>query len=91
MEKIKLKDISEIKEKKALEDLIEIKKVFDKYNIEFWLDCGVLLGAVREGRFIPWDRDIDLEVRERDIKKIVSVSKEFQKKGFKIILDRNGI
>lgn len=38
------------------------KAILDSAGIPFWLDCGTLLGAVREGRFIPWDHDIDLGI-----------------------------
>ena len=35
-------------EEKSIETLGKIKKIFDKHNIEYWLDEGTLLGAVRE-------------------------------------------
>lgn len=34
----------------------------DKYNILYWIDSGTLLGAVRNGKFIPWDDDMDLVI-----------------------------
>ena len=46
----------------AKQHLLEIKQVFDSLNIKFWLWAGVLLGAVRDKSFIPWDDDIDLAV-----------------------------
>lgn len=46
----------------AKQHLLEIKQVFDALNIKFWLWRGVLLGAVRDKKFIPWDDDIDLAV-----------------------------
>lgn len=39
----------------ALEALKRVKDILDYYNIEFWLDCGTLLGAARDGKIIPWD------------------------------------
>jgi len=47
-------------ELEAVESLQIVKNILDKYNIDYWLDEGTLLGAVREKRFIPWDHDIDL-------------------------------
>jgi len=35
-----------------------------------WLDQGSLLGIVRDGRFLPWDGDIDLGVWYHDIAKL---------------------
>ncbi len=43
--------------KKILNEWI---KIADKYNIEWWLCSGSLLGALRHNGFIPWDNDIDI-------------------------------
>lgn len=46
----------------AKEFLFDIDDVFRKYDITFWLDCGTLLGAVRNEDFIDWDDDLDISV-----------------------------
>ena len=35
----------------AIDALRQVKEVFDEYGIEYWLDYGTLLGAIRDGKF----------------------------------------
>lgn len=42
--------------------LKELKEIFDTLGLNFLLIDGVLLGAVREKNFIPWDWDVDLAI-----------------------------
>ena len=44
----------------AKETLLGFGKILDEAGIKFWLHGGTLLGAIREGSFIPGDWDIDL-------------------------------
>ena len=66
----------------AIKNLQEVKMIFDKFNIVYWLDLGTLLGAVRNGKIIPWDDDIDFGVMDSSWEKIVSILAEFKKRGF---------
>ena len=59
---------------KMLDILIEIRDMLDRNHIDYWLDSGTLLGAVRHGGFIPWDDDIDICVHESDMKRIVEIA-----------------
>lgn len=56
-----------------VELLIFIDKVCDKYDIDYWLAFGTLLGAVRHEGFIPWDDDIDLVIFRKGYRKLIEV------------------
>lgn len=66
----------------------ELLKFFDnicnKYDLEYWLDFGTLLGAVRHEDFIPWDDDLDVGMLREDYYKFLEVfPKEFERSGLK--------
>lgn len=61
---------------KMLELLMEVDKICKKYNINYWIDSGTLLGAVRHGGFIPWDDDIDVCMLEKDYKYFLKVAEK---------------
>lgn len=58
--------------------LVRLMEVCKKYELQFSMDSGSMLGAVRHKGFIPWDDDIDVHMRREDYDKLVKVaSKEF--------------
>lgn len=70
----------------AQEVLKEVKEVFDAHNIEFWLNFGGLLGAVRDGKFISYDDDIELNAWAHKVteKQMKDVSRELSQRGFNV-------
>ena len=69
----------------AEEVLMEADAVFKELNINYWLDFGTLLGAIREGTFIKHDFDLDLGMYLYDHS--VEIEQCFNKHGFKKIKD----
>jgi lipopolysaccharide cholinephosphotransferase len=74
-----------MREELAVENLMDVKEVFDERGIRYWLDWGTLLGAVREGKMIEWDHDIDLGTMDDNLEKIVSIFPELEKRGFSVM------
>ena len=54
----------------------KIIDVCQRNGLQCWIDAGTLLGAVREGGFIPWDDDIDLIMLRKDYDKLVKIANE---------------
>ena len=70
----------------AAERLKEVKRVFDELGVFFWLGSGTCLGAVREGRFIPWDDEMDtagvIGMHGLTVETLDRVAEAFRERGF---------
>ena len=61
---------------RMLDILIEVDKICRRHKIEYFLDSGTLLGAVRHGGFIPWDDDLDICIRREDWPRLRKILQE---------------
>lgn len=75
-------------------DFIEtVTEIFKKNNLEVFIDCGTLLGIVRDGKILPWDNDLDFAVFEKHLndKIINTLCNDFEELGFKFYFKKNHI
>lgn len=72
--------------KRLLDILVEFDKFMKKHNIQYSLDGGTMLGAVRHKGFIPWDDDIDLIINKANYAKLLSFIEQFNSEKFEVVL-----
>lgn len=65
------------------EALLHVKELFAELKLDFWLDYGTLLGAIREKDFIGHDADIDIGTFFTTGEDAKAVEKAFIGRGFK--------
>lgn len=56
--------------------ILEIDSICRKHDIQYFLEYGTILGAVRHEGFIPWDNDLDISMTEENYDKFVKVCQE---------------
>lgn len=72
----------------SLEMLNHLKRVFEKHNISYWLDCGILLKAIRDGHLKT--SDVDITMWQSDINACLRACEDLRKDGF-VIRYQNGL
>ncbi len=67
-----------------LELLTFTHQLLDAQGIPHWLDWGTLLGAVRNGEFIPWDDDVDLGIPELGAEALARLTDAVDRTGYRL-------
>lgn len=61
---------------KCKEALAFVQQLSEEFGLRYYLLAGSVLGAVRDGGFIPWDDDVDLGIRLEDLTRFEQFVKE---------------
>ncbi len=70
---------------KDLLDLIKTVKLrLEAKNIQFWLDEGTLLGAVRDKKIIKGDVDVDFSTTHNNLSKLLDVCNSLKSDGYHV-------
>ena len=60
-------------QKIELNMLLYFKEICQKNGLKFYLCGGCLIGAIRNGGFIPWDDDVDIFMPRPDYEKLAQI------------------
>jgi len=66
-------------EQAAVRFLHRTARVLENTDSEFWIEGGTLLGAVRDGKLIPWDHDLDMGLKfesEAQMRRVIRALKK---------------
>jgi len=81
--KVRIRTKEELQVRKI--EFLKICNLLDKLNIRYFLQTGILLGAIRHKGFIPWDWDVELSVFADEVEpKMDQLLSEIKNEGFKI-------
>ena len=75
-------------EKPMVETLKRAVSILDSRNIDYWIDCGTLLGLVRDDKIIPWDEDVELGAWLTDRESIEHCTNEFIENGLIVTVSK---
>jgi phosphorylcholine metabolism protein LicD len=83
-DKVRIRTQEELKIRKY--EFLKICEILDNLAIRYFLQGGILLGAIRHNGFIPWDWDVEISVYSDEvIHKMDLLLSEISASGFSVI------
>lgn len=68
-------------QKRLFDLLVRLDKFLKKHDIEYYIDGGTLIGAIRNKGFLPWDDDVDTVMTRDNYEKLLAVADELHDEG----------
>lgn len=68
-------------QKRLFDLLVRLDKFLKKHDIEYYIDGGTLIGAIRNKGFLPWDDDVDTVMTRANYEKLLAVADELKDEG----------
>lgn len=68
--------------------LEEFNTLCKENDINYWINFGTLIGAIRHQGFIPWDDDTDLGIMRDDLNKLYNIVEDDNRYRISIAYDR---
>jgi hypothetical protein len=74
-------------ESELVRTLRKIVAVLHEKDIHYWIDCGTLLGLIRDQKIIPWDDDMELGAWITDKPAFDNCLRDFEERGLIITVN----
>jgi hypothetical protein len=65
---------------------LELLDFLEQHDVPYWADSGTLLGAIRHGGIIPWDKDCDIGLEHDDRRRLADLIRK-SRAGFGVAYD----